>query len=335
MYDREDQCSTGLQFIFPSIMDILDSRGFSKLMMMILGRQEGDIDLELKRLSISAINAVDADGLTALYWAVCRDKPDLALKLLRAGADPNITTRFHWTPLHNAACCSLSCIKDLLEHGAYVHLKTGSGRTALHILTDHAGRIECRPYYDLLLKHGADINARAAEGHTALHFSIQNNGGLANFTYLLQVGADPNIPDDKKRHCVHYAIMWNRPTILSVLLTSGADYMVEDNRHSTILHYAAMYADSETLKTLIAHPLRGLDTDAKDTDGLTADDLADKRDGVTSEWRTSFKDLIEGIFWSDPALEKLQGSMESGLLDSEGSEVWEDALEEHLGIRVA
>ncbi|KAK0623673.1 ankyrin repeat-containing domain protein [Immersiella caudata] len=329
MYDREDQCSSGLQDMFPSIMDILDTRGFSKLQMLVLGRQDGDIDFELKQLSQSAINAVDADGLTALYWAVCREKSDLAAKLLRAGADPNIITRFHWSPLHNAACCSLSCIKDLLDFGANVHLKTGSGRTALHILTDHANR-ECAPYYDLLLAKGADINARAAEGHTALHFSIMNNGGLANFSYLLKLGADPDVADNKKRHCIHYAIIWNRATILAQLLASGVDYLAVDNRKSTILHYAATYGDLGTLKTLSGFNLQSLDADSEDTDGHTAEDLADEREDASHEWRNEFKDLLNAVIWSNPAMEKLQGSMEGGFLDSEGSEAWEDALEEMM-----
>ncbi|KAK9262198.1 hypothetical protein V1519DRAFT_443745 [Lipomyces tetrasporus] len=40
-YDREDQCSRILHALFPSIMETLDSRGYSKLQLMVLGRGSG------------------------------------------------------------------------------------------------------------------------------------------------------------------------------------------------------------------------------------------------------------------------------------------------------
>ena len=49
------------------------------------------------------INATDAEGLTALHWAVQRDNVPLVELLIRSGANVRLTSRYHVSPLYLAA----------------------------------------------------------------------------------------------------------------------------------------------------------------------------------------------------------------------------------------
>ena len=51
----------------------------------------------------STVNAVDAQGATALLWAVHNGDRAEVTRLLQAGADPKIANRYGVTPLHEAA----------------------------------------------------------------------------------------------------------------------------------------------------------------------------------------------------------------------------------------
>src|SRR5688572_11382104 len=48
------------------------------------------------------VNLAEADGTTALHWAVQQDDPGLAEQLIRAGADTNRANRYGITPLYLA-----------------------------------------------------------------------------------------------------------------------------------------------------------------------------------------------------------------------------------------
>ena len=47
----------------------------------------------------AAVNAADADGSTALHWAVERDNLEISGLLLAAGANVNAATRYKITPV--------------------------------------------------------------------------------------------------------------------------------------------------------------------------------------------------------------------------------------------
>src|SRR4051794_37608672 len=51
----------------------------------------------------SAVLAAEADGTTALHWAVRADDLELVDRLLRSGADASAANRYGVTPLHLAA----------------------------------------------------------------------------------------------------------------------------------------------------------------------------------------------------------------------------------------
>ena len=65
------------------------------------------------------VNAPQADGATALHWAIWQDDTDMALMLIRAGANVNAANHEGATPL-SLACVTGNAIllEELLKGGA-------------------------------------------------------------------------------------------------------------------------------------------------------------------------------------------------------------------------
>ena len=177
------------------------------------------------------IDVPQADGMTALHWAVYHDDVEMAdqlvaagasvkaanrygvtplslactngnsglvERLLKAGADPNAALTGGETPLMTAARTgSLAAVRTLLAHGATVDAKDLSrGQTALMwaAAEGHADVVR------LLIESGADVRARVPTGFSPLLFAVRE-GRLDVARVLLQAGADVNetIPVDGPR----------------------------------------------------------------------------------------------------------------------------------------
>lgn len=79
------------------------------------------------------INFQLSDGRTMLYWACSTPhSKNTILKLLQAGADPNIAAKDGTTPLMQTLKNNSDLIEKLLEHGADIKAEDSSGKTALH-----------------------------------------------------------------------------------------------------------------------------------------------------------------------------------------------------------
>src|SRR5579863_7765802 len=103
------------------------------------------------------VNAPEADGTTALHWAVRQDDRDMADRLIKAGANVKAANRYGVTPLY-LACVNGSApmIAKLLEAGADANAATTEGETALMTVA-RTGNVEAAK---VLLAHGADVNSK-------------------------------------------------------------------------------------------------------------------------------------------------------------------------------
>jgi hypothetical protein len=142
------------------------------------------------------INAEDAQGATALHWAVKEGNKDIAGLFLGMGASPMAPTKAcNWTPLHLAAMEGKDdVVRLLLDKGVPLDGQGFKNRAPFHlaVLGGHAETAS------LLLQHGGTINVKDGEGKTALHHAVvQRRGDLVKL--LLSKGADANAPDDKGR----------------------------------------------------------------------------------------------------------------------------------------
>ena len=172
------------------------------------------------------INGQSRWGETPLYQAIQRNHLSAAKMLLEAGADPNISTNVHTTPLSWAAAEGseesiqlllkqagtelnipdksgqtpllraadaghTKCIRMLLDKGTNVKHADNEGRTALSLAAIKGHKVVAK----LLLKNDAEINAQDKKGNTPLALAAEKNHD-AVVRFLLESGADADLPDE-------------------------------------------------------------------------------------------------------------------------------------------
>jgi len=116
---------------------------------------------------------------TALIYGIRDGKFSLAEVLLEAGADPNLTDRRGFAPLHIAAARDdAKIVQCLLDHGAAINVRTHSdGRTPLMIAAA-AGFAEM---VELLLSRGADPSFVDSGGKSPLERAVEcHRSGVAD-----------------------------------------------------------------------------------------------------------------------------------------------------------
>ncbi len=135
------------------------------------------------------VNAAEADGSTPLLWAANLNDPDLAVRLLKAGANAKVKNQLGSTPLAEAAFNSnTELIKALLEAGADPNGAGPDGQTPLMLVARTANVDAAK----LLLAKGANPNATEAQrGQTALMWAAAASEGNM-MRVLLEGGAMPD-----------------------------------------------------------------------------------------------------------------------------------------------
>ena len=132
-------------------------------------------------------NERQADGATALHWAVYRQNLEITSLLLAAGADVNAVNRLGAAPLFVAAeGGNPDLIELLLEAGADPEIALPIGETP--IMT--ASRVGAAAGVERLIAAGADVNAvESSRGQTALMWAAAQ-GHMAVARQLIAAGAE-------------------------------------------------------------------------------------------------------------------------------------------------
>ena len=119
------------------------------------------------------VDQKNSDGETFLSTFGFSDE-DVALELLKAGANPNARDEHGATALMHASAYGFeSVVQVLLQNGADVHLADYKGRTALMYAAEGVDRQYYVDAIPLLLGKGADINRRDNDGKTALDIATE------------------------------------------------------------------------------------------------------------------------------------------------------------------
>ena len=135
------------------------------------------------------VNAPQADGATALHWAVYRGDRDLAAILLRAGANPKAANREGVTPLWLASVNGdARMVAALIEAGADPNETLPLGRTPL-MLASRTGNVETMK---ALLDNGANPNVKETLRGTTPMMWAADEGHEAAIKLLIERGADVN-----------------------------------------------------------------------------------------------------------------------------------------------
>jgi ankyrin repeat protein len=133
------------------------------------------------------VNAAQADGATALHWAVYRGDRELVNELIRAGANPKAANREGATPLWLAAVNGdAAVIAALLEGGADANEKLPLGRSPL-MIASRTGKVDAMK---VLVDHGADVNAKETTRGTTPIMWAADEAHAEAVKFLIDRGAD-------------------------------------------------------------------------------------------------------------------------------------------------
>ena len=140
------------------------------------------------------VNAPQADGATALHWAVFQSDQAMVDLLLGAGANPKAANHDGSTPLW-LACINgdAAVIAALLKAGADANEHLPLGRSPL-MIASRTGNVDAMK---VLLDHGADVNAKETlRGTTPLMWAA-DEGHAPAIQLLIEHGADIKARSDK------------------------------------------------------------------------------------------------------------------------------------------
>jgi ankyrin repeat protein len=133
------------------------------------------------------VSAPQADGATALHWAVFRSDKEMVDLLIRAGANAKAANRDGATPLWLASVNGdAAIIEALIKGGADPNEKQPLGRTPL-MEASRTGNVEAMK---VLLDHGAEVNAKETLRGTTPIMWAADEGHAAAIQLLIDRGAD-------------------------------------------------------------------------------------------------------------------------------------------------
>ena len=305
LYNRSDASTRErLGNMFPSD-EALDKLNLSLLHKTVLGLNKLDLATLLASITGSDLDKGDAQGRTPLYWAAVRGDDATVSMLIRHGACVNKGNFEGNRPLDAAASSgNEACIWHLLESGLDMDLNysNDAGGTPLLTFCQNGTSVEI---VEKLLSKGVDLEARTWDGETALMIATEwLKGDLVRC--LIAYRANVNSVDNDNRSSLHRAIWHHSSDVFQLLLQHRADHTIKTKAGETLLHFAAHSGDLKTLETLLLFDLRGINVQDRVTGfsdyqkvkglvGLTALQIAEKRQDATPEWMDAFRLLIQGV----------------------------------------
>lgn len=165
------------------------------------------------------VNAAQADGTTALHWAVRQDDLAMAKALLAAKASPKAENRYGVTPL-SLACTNgnAAMIALLLDAGADLNAPLRGGETPL-MTAARTGKLDA---VKLLLAKGAAVDAKLENGQNAVMWAAAE-GHAAVVEALVGAGADFRTPLATGFTPMLFAVRAGHAAVVRTLLKAGVD----------------------------------------------------------------------------------------------------------------
>jgi ankyrin repeat protein len=237
-------------------------------------------------LTPAAVKSAEADGMTALHWAVRGDDLDTVQLLIKAGANVSAANRYGVTPLSLAATNgNVAITRALLKAGANSNAPGPDGETVL-MTAARAGNADV---VNALIDQGVNVNATETwQGQTALMWAAAENHG-AVIKALGAHGVDLNsrskelsFPDYRYETngmavfqlpkggwtALMYAARQNAMEAVSALADVHADLNATTKQEGTTALQIAVINIHYDLANLLLE--RGADPNVVDASGMTA-----------------------------------------------------------------
>ncbi|MEP7304998.1 MAG: ankyrin repeat domain-containing protein [Acidobacteriota bacterium] len=237
-------------------------------------------------LTPTAVKSAEADGMTALHWAVRGDDLDTVQLLIKAGANVSAGNRYGITPLSLAATNGNPAIaRALLKAGANPNAPGPDGETVLMT----AARAGSADVVNALIERGVNVNATETwQGQTALMWAAAENHGAvikalgAHGVELNARSKELSFPDYRYETngmavfqlpkggwtALMYAARQNAMEAVSALADVHADLNATTKQEGTTALQIAIINIHYDLANLLLE--RGADPNVVDASGMTA-----------------------------------------------------------------
>ena len=250
----EENIGKGNIDIVEYLMSIFSDRnyyGYNQLHLQVT-KQEKNSEKNIEIKNKMSLNKNNQQHITPVHLACINPNENILLKLISNGGEINYQDKLGRKPILFASVCkSPGPLKLLLENNCNINDRDNAGYTPL-ILACKRGRYE---NVKILLEQGADPKQKIKGGkYSGIHFACmedsENNLKIVN----LLLNTCPDLIDINgigRKTPLHFAVIYNCPKIVELLVRNGANIDKKDSYWRTPLLLACKYGYSQIAEYLI------------------------------------------------------------------------------------
>ncbi|KXJ10098.1 Ankyrin repeat domain-containing protein 50 [Exaiptasia diaphana] len=226
-------------------LNITDNEGQTALMK---AAHQGMTEVALALIKHGAdANKKDNENKTALMHAVtCMREKNTALSIIEHSKelDLDISDKNEETALMKAVFRGMTEVAlALIKHGADVNRADREGKTALMFigLSDHiVSGFDSGKLTHALIKSGAEVDQTDFKENTALMYNVRYEASVKALMQYSQGKALVNQRNSDGRTALYYAILCNKKSV-QILLENGAKHRLTDHYNASALTYYIHY----------------------------------------------------------------------------------------------